>query len=212
METALLLERKAFQLLFDTADQKEGMRAFLEKRTDKTRRENLQEVLDLYSEYADARPIFAGFEEDLKEALTDTAMWQDHLRDTLGLAHVKQGSQIILLRYTVARIPQVPGAASTRALVVPTILDTSLSNAFCPSPSQASTGHTVHMAPVAFKPCREVLHPWIKWQVDDIVRLGQIQTPPPAALAEARAFHLLALRELTGRIAYADETDSDLLN
>lgn len=32
LETALMLERKAFQLLFDTADQKEGMRAFLDKR------------------------------------------------------------------------------------------------------------------------------------------------------------------------------------
>jgi len=32
LETALMLERKAFQLLFATTDQKEGMRAFLEKR------------------------------------------------------------------------------------------------------------------------------------------------------------------------------------
>lgn len=32
LETALALERKTFQLLFDTGDQKEGMRAFLEKR------------------------------------------------------------------------------------------------------------------------------------------------------------------------------------
>jgi len=32
IETAMLLERKAFQLLFDTKDQKEGMLAFLEKR------------------------------------------------------------------------------------------------------------------------------------------------------------------------------------
>jgi enoyl-CoA hydratase/carnithine racemase len=32
LETALILERKAFQLLFATSDQKEGMRAFLEKR------------------------------------------------------------------------------------------------------------------------------------------------------------------------------------
>ena len=32
LETALLLERKTFQLIFDTLDQKEGMRAFLEKR------------------------------------------------------------------------------------------------------------------------------------------------------------------------------------
>ena len=32
LETALMLERKAFQLLFDSADQKEGMRAFMEKR------------------------------------------------------------------------------------------------------------------------------------------------------------------------------------
>jgi enoyl-CoA hydratase/carnithine racemase len=32
LETALLLERKAFQVLFDSHDQKVGMRAFLEKR------------------------------------------------------------------------------------------------------------------------------------------------------------------------------------
>jgi enoyl-CoA hydratase/carnithine racemase len=32
LPAALLLERKAFQLLFDSEDQKEGMRAFLEKR------------------------------------------------------------------------------------------------------------------------------------------------------------------------------------
>lgn len=32
LDTALMLERKAFQLLFDTKDQKEGMNAFLEKR------------------------------------------------------------------------------------------------------------------------------------------------------------------------------------
>jgi enoyl-CoA hydratase/carnithine racemase len=32
LETALMLERKAFQLQFATCDQKEGMRAFLEKR------------------------------------------------------------------------------------------------------------------------------------------------------------------------------------
>jgi enoyl-CoA hydratase/carnithine racemase len=32
LETALMLERKAFQMLFDSVDQKEGMRAFLEKR------------------------------------------------------------------------------------------------------------------------------------------------------------------------------------
>lgn len=32
LETALMLERKAFQLLFDSRDQKEGMKAFSEKR------------------------------------------------------------------------------------------------------------------------------------------------------------------------------------
>jgi enoyl-CoA hydratase len=33
LDTALLLERKAFQILFDSHDQKEGMTAFLEKRS-----------------------------------------------------------------------------------------------------------------------------------------------------------------------------------
>ena len=35
LETALMLERKAFQLQFATSDQKEGMRAFMEKRKPK---------------------------------------------------------------------------------------------------------------------------------------------------------------------------------
>ena len=39
LETALLLERKAFQLLFDSTDQKEGMRAFLERRSPEFRGE-----------------------------------------------------------------------------------------------------------------------------------------------------------------------------
>jgi enoyl-CoA hydratase/carnithine racemase len=33
LDAALLLERQAFELMFDTEDQKEGMRAFIEKRT-----------------------------------------------------------------------------------------------------------------------------------------------------------------------------------
>ena len=33
LETALSLERRLFERLFDSADQKEGMNAFLEKRT-----------------------------------------------------------------------------------------------------------------------------------------------------------------------------------
>jgi enoyl-CoA hydratase/carnithine racemase len=32
LEAALMMERKAFQLLFASADQREGMQAFLEKR------------------------------------------------------------------------------------------------------------------------------------------------------------------------------------
>jgi len=35
LESALMLERKAFQLQFATRDQKEGMRAFMEKRKPK---------------------------------------------------------------------------------------------------------------------------------------------------------------------------------
>jgi hypothetical protein len=37
LETALLLERKALQLLFDSADQREGMQAFLESALPRTR-------------------------------------------------------------------------------------------------------------------------------------------------------------------------------
>lgn len=187
------------------------LRGFFAKPNDTQLREDLQEVLDIYAEYADARPIFAAFEEDLQDALDDKDMWQDNLRNALGLSHIKQGSQVILLRYPVSRIPSVPGSMNTRALVIPSVLDNSLSDAFCPSPANAPTGHTVHLAPKDFNPCREVLHPWIKWQAKDIVRLGEIKTAPPPELDQARAFHLLALREFPGQSAYADDTDTDLL-
>lgn len=187
------------------------LRGFLANPRDLKLREDLQEILDIYAEYADARPIFAAFEEDLQDALADMGMWQDHLRNALGLSHIKQGSQVILLRYKVSRIPSVPGMPGTRALVIPSVLDNSLSNAFCPSPANSPTGHTVNLAPADFNPCREILHPWVKWQVNDIVRLGEIKTPPPPELDQARAFHLLALRDLTGQSTYADDTDADLL-
>jgi len=32
LSTGLMLERKAFQILFDSRDQKEGMKAFIDKR------------------------------------------------------------------------------------------------------------------------------------------------------------------------------------
>jgi enoyl-CoA hydratase/carnithine racemase len=35
LDAALTLERQAFQLMFDTEDQKEGMTAFIEKRAPK---------------------------------------------------------------------------------------------------------------------------------------------------------------------------------
>ncbi|MEC5215045.1 enoyl-CoA hydratase/carnithine racemase [Polaromonas sp. CG_9.5] len=50
LETALMLERKANQLLFATRDQKEGMQAFIEKRKPKFEGGGLKsEVQHLYS-------------------------------------------------------------------------------------------------------------------------------------------------------------------
>lgn len=205
-------KKSGFSSLTSKDELLELIRSFLSKRNDSKLRDDLQEILNIYAEHADARPIFAAFEEDLQTELSDSGMWQDHLRNALGLTHIKKGNQVILLQYKVSKIPMVPNNAGVRALVVPSVLDNSLSNAFCPSPANAQTGHTVHLNPVNFKPCREVLHPWVKWQVDDIVRLGEIQTPPPPELDQARAFHLLALRDLTGQSVYADDTDADLLN
>lgn len=205
-------KKSGFSSLANKDELLDLIRSFLSKRNDPKLRDELQEVLNIYTEHADARPIFAAFEEDLQTELADPGMWQDHLRNALGLTHIKKGNQVILLQYKVAKIPMVPSRAGVRALAVPSVLDNSLSNAFCPSPANAQTGHTVHLNPDDFKPRREVLHPWVKWQVDDIVRLGEIQTPPPPELDQARAFHLLALRDLTGQSVYADDTDADLLN
>lgn len=184
---------------------------FLANPTRQPLRDDLQEVLDIYADYAQSRPIFAAFENDLLKALADSKMWQDNLRNALGLSHYKKDSYMILLRYTVSRIPLVPGKGTTRALVTPTVLDGSLSNAFCPSPVNVSSGHTVHLAPKDFNPCREVLHPWIRWRADDIINLGRILTSPPPDLKDVRALHLLALRDLSGNLVYAEDTDSDLL-
>lgn len=175
-------------------------------------RSGIQDILDCYADSADGRPIFAAFEDDLRDGLTDPDMWQDSIRNALGLAHIRKGQTVLLLQYAVARIPKVPNSPGVRALAAPTVLDSTMSSAFCPSPGTQQTGHTVHLNPTSFTPCREVLHPWIRWQTTDIVRMGTVKTAPENDLQPSRAFHLLGLRDLAARPDYAAETDSDILD
>lgn len=60
-------------------------------------------------------------------------------------------------------------------------------------------------------PARELVHPFIRFQVDQLFRVGYIHQPVPADLTQARAAHILYLREQCERLDYATDTDSDLI-
>jgi len=149
----------------------------------------------------------------------DQAGWADTLRDRLGLAHYcpdRRGVpeiDVAVFRYQVKMLPRIrkTGGGLRRPVVTPTVLDGTFSEAFCPSPRGSTTGHVVNLDPQAGILRREALHPRFKLQVPHLWRLGTIQRKVDRTrLGEARALHLLRVRDETGRDDYAEGTDGDL--
>jgi hypothetical protein len=98
-----------------------------------------------------------------------------------------------------------------RPLAIPTVLDGRFSAAFCPAPKGEQFGHVVDLSARLESPARELVHPFFQLKVDQLFRVGYIRRPIPHDLGEARAAHILYLREQCERPDYATDTDNDIL-
>ena len=186
------------------------------------RRAAFEDVLAKWFEVKDARPIFCGFFADFEDDVfaSGTAGWADVLRDRLGLAHLDPGElgrpiDILVFKYPVQQVTRLAGATpQTRPLVPPTVLDGDFSDAFCPPPQGALTGHVVDLgwdSGDEARLCQEALHPKTRLQARHLFRIGRIEKPVDFEnLPLARSAHLQRIRVASGRADYALGTDKDL--
>lgn len=185
--------------------------------------EKLSDILAEWMAQSDARPVFAGYWQDLADCFgeppeRDASDWPGKVRDRLGLMHLKPDSRsgnpipVIALRYPVTDIPGLRGQREVRPLVPPTVLDGRHSAAFCPAPREAGVGHTVDLGENSPPTCREVLHPPVNFQPEHVWRVGEIRdSVSDEQLVKAREWHIICIRDLTGREEYASGTDGDIL-
>ncbi len=157
--------------------------------------------------------MFGGYPRD------DPPGWPNRLRDRLGLAQYDPAARggpidILVFRYEVGALAWIEElGADTRALVPPTVLDGGFSEAFCPAPPGARTGHTLDLGGDNDHPPREVLHPTLGFGARHLWRVGTISAPVDPGLFETLSgLHLLWLRDRTGISAYGADTDGDLLD
>lgn len=207
---------------FTAAWLKETARAVVRKTAAPDDVDRLDRALAEWAEHIDLRPVFATLYADVsglfgKTPDEDVPGWADTLRDWLGLAHLNPvrrttGIDVLVFLYPVSQVPNLKGTPrGTKPLTPPTVLDGRPSSAFCPAPRGNLTGHTVNLANEVVDPRREVVHPGLDFRARDLWRVGTVTRPVDLGLLpEARALHLLAVREASGRLDYAAGTDGDL--
>lgn len=180
--------------------------------------DRVRRALARASQRRDQLPLFAGLWGDLADVLPEDEAnapddWADLLRNRLGLSHIfprtSSGTAIIVFRY---RADRVPRGKKVRPFTIPTVLDMRPFPAFCPVPSGSDFGRTVCLTPGADTgpASRELLHPPVHFQQEDLFRHGTVWTTPPR-IATVRGRHLKRLRTDYDRPDYASDTDSDLL-
>ncbi len=183
----------------------------------------LGDILESWAEHIELRPVFVAYKADIEDLLGeqssgDAPEWANALRDRLGLAHLNPAERgnrpinVLVFRYDVREVPRLDRApGDSRPLAVPTVLDASFSQAFCPPPRRAAAGYTINLAGEALEPTREVLHPTLAYQAKHLWRVGRITSNVDLdLLPTARGLHLAALRDHTSRADYALGTDGDL--
>lgn len=201
---------------------KERARAVVQKTATDDETAELDGALAEWEEQIDLRPMFAALYADVDSLFgatpaEDAPGWADTLRDWLGLAHLSPAKRrkeidILVFRYPVKQVPDLKGTPrGSKPLVPPTVLDGSLSSAFCPAPRRSLTGHTVNLANEVVDPRREVVHPSLDFRARHLWRVGTVTRPVDLdLLPEARGLHLLGVRDAAGRPDYASGTDGDL--
>ena len=189
---------------------------YLTSKTEDARRE-ISGAISSWLDVRDLRPVFAAFWYGVRDLLEGRpADWADQLRDRMGLIRFNpvggQRIPVLIFRYPVRLLPKVTGVrADSRALAVPTVLDGEWSEAFCPVPSGQAVGFAVDLAAGLDDRAQEVVHPYVRFGVEHLYRIGYIGKRVDGDLSEARLAHLLWLQDVSGRPDYARMTDGDLL-
>jgi len=164
----------------------------------------------------DRRPLFATTHDEVAALLaTSGAGWAEALRDELGLGHYdpKPGAPVtvILMRYTVRDVRQCK-AAGAQAFCIPTVLDGTVNSCFVPTPipgpaakgSEWQMGRAINLAATSeadydTRMRAELVHSYVDYRPEHLVRWGLISRPARRNLAQLRTFHLSWLRLLTDR-------------
>lgn len=168
----------------------------------------------------DPRPAYVALWEDVRDLFGDDPTadqpdWVNDLRDRLGLKHFNPADRsqrlpIIAFKYKVRATPGCGAPDGRRPLMILTVLDTGLSDAFCPVPAGQPAGRTVDLRGLrdsgTLKWVRELLHPCLPYRVEHLFRAGWVEGPAPADLARARTWHLRYLRQLHHQKRYARGT------
>ena len=182
----------------------------------------LDSALRAWSKNIELRPMFAAYWEDLQDLFgeypsNDAKGWANQLRDRLGLAHLDPKGRggtidVMLFRYPIKSLAQIEALGTDRrALMPPTVLDGTFSQAFCPSPNGEETGYTLDLSGELDTPKREVLHPTLAFTAKHLWRVGTIDAAIDLESMEIlRELHLMWLRNKCANSDYALDTDGDL--
>jgi hypothetical protein len=178
---------------------------FIKNKDDSEFKDILEEAFSAWNRKRDLRPIFAGFWGEVKELFTDpdeneieNPEWANKLRDIFGLGHYDpfdgENIPVLLLRYRVNDVLNA-GSEKMNAVAVPTVLDSSWSPFFCPTPQNGEfhKGQTVNLSPgdesnYTFN-C-EIIHRFIEYKPEFIYRTGLISRAPGKSCEQARKIHL----------------------
>jgi len=160
--------------------------------------------------FRDLRPAFVGFWGEVQDLLDKNVNdWANKLRDRFGLGHLDPFNgkplPILVFHYRVGDVIQFAKPQNQNFAAIPTVLDSSLSPYFCPTPQGWTEGQTLDLSPgtandYAFN--LEILHRYIDYKIDYIYRLGWITEAPGKTCEQARRIHFEYLKDV---FKYADQ-------
>lgn len=178
----------------------------------------LQRMVDEWNERRNLYPSFATTSDEVADLLAEPD-WANRLRDHLGLGHLNPApghtEAVLLMRYTVKEV-RAAKAARTQGFCIPTVLDGTLNPWFFPTPAHAGTdgavyeqGRAVNLAPANsesdYRMGLELMHSYLDYRPEHIVRWGVISRPHQADLAQRRRWHLSWLQLNCDRDDFACE-------
>lgn len=169
----------------------------------KTAHSILQRVLTEWNERRNLFPSFATTSDEVTTLLEESD-WADRVRDHLGLGHLNpvagRTEAVLLMRYTAKEV-RAARVARIQGFCIPTVLDGTINPYFFPTPTHAGVGRAVYeqgravnLAPALtesdYRMGLELIHSYLDYRPEHIVRWGLITRPHQADLSQLRRWHL----------------------